>query len=88
MTNNESGTQKKDVKCTSNKYQRNVRSTSIDVYDVLEAFGVTNPATAHAIKKLLCPGQRGHKDKFTDLNEARLSIIRAIELESAYGKHS
>ncbi len=63
------------------KYQRQVSSTVIDVYDVLLAFNVTNPATAHAIKKLLCPGQRGHKDKATDLIEALQSLERAIDLE-------
>ena len=50
--------------------------------DVLMAFNVTNPATQHAIKKLLMPGNRGHKDKLTDLKEAYQSIVRAIELES------
>lgn len=52
-----------------------------DVYDVLDAFGVTCPATAHAIKKLLCAGQRGHKDRATDLAEAQAALSRAAELE-------
>lgn len=52
----------------------------IDVYDVLTAFGVTCPATQHAIKKLLCAGTRGHKDAATDLAEALTAIQRAIEL--------
>jgi hypothetical protein len=55
----------------------------VDVYAVLEAFGVTCPACAHAIKKLLCPGKRGSKSKLTDLKEAKDSIIRAIEMEQA-----
>jgi len=63
-----------------NKYQRQVPSTTIDVYDVLKAWGVTCPATQHAIKKLLQPGGRGHKDKLTDLREAMASILRAIEM--------
>jgi hypothetical protein len=41
---------------------------------------VTCPATAHAIKKLLMAGERGHKDKVQDLKEAKQSIERAIEL--------
>jgi hypothetical protein len=49
----------------------------IDVYDVLDAFDVTNPATAHAIKKLLCTGSRGAKDWETDLQEAIDSLERA-----------
>ena len=54
---------------------------SHDVYDVLTAFGVTCPAVAHAVKKLLCAGQRGHKDRLTDLREAMTAIARAAELE-------
>lgn len=82
--NNEKKKQKKSDVCT-NKYQRKVASTVVDVYDVLTAFNVTNPATAHAIKKLLCPGVRGHKDKLTDLKEALHSIERAIHLEEDCG---
>lgn len=52
----------------------------IDVYDVLKAFEVTCPATQHAIKKMLMAGERGHKDKQTDLNEAIQSLQRAKEL--------
>ena len=66
---------------TPNKYQRTVPSTTIDVYDVLTAYSVTNPATQHAIKKLLQPGNRGHKDTLTDLCEALASIQRAIQIE-------
>ena len=64
-----------------NKYQRTVPSTTIDVYDVLTAYSVTNPATQHAIKKLLQPGNRGHKDTLTDMREALASIQRAIQIE-------
>lgn len=64
------------------KYSKLIGSEVVDVYDVLMAFNVTNPATQHAIKKLLMPGNRGHKDKITDLKEAHQSIARAIELEN------
>lgn len=64
------------------KYSKKIGNEVVDVYDVLMAFNVTNPATQHAIKKLLMPGNRGHKDKLTDLKEAHQSIARAIELES------
>lgn len=64
------------------KYSRRIGKEVVDVYDVLMAFNVTNPATQHAIKKLLMPGNRGHKDKLTDLKEAHQSIARVIELES------
>lgn len=63
------------------KYNRTIKGVSIDIYDILHAFEVTNPALQHLIKKALCPGQRGHKDRIQDLMEVRDSAIRAIELE-------
>ena len=66
----------------SNKYQRQIRpNVWIDVYDVIDAFGVTCPALAHAIKKCLAPGQRGAKDSIQDKSEAIDSIKRSIEIE-------
>jgi hypothetical protein len=62
------------------KYHVVINGGWADVYDVLWSFKVTNPATARAVKKLLKPGQRGHKDEITDLTEAAQSIVRAIEL--------
>lgn len=54
---------------------------TMDVYTVLQAFHVNNPAVAHAVKKLLAAGERGYKDTAQDLEEAIVSIKRAIELE-------
>jgi hypothetical protein len=67
------------------KYKKTVQSTEIDVYDVLVAYDVTNPAIQHAIKKLLMPGLRGHKNVLSDLREAQNSIKRAIEIEKQKG---
>ncbi len=64
----------------TNKYARTIHGVEVDVYDVLVAWNVTCPATQHAIKKLLMPGQRGNKDKLQDLQEAEQAIERAIEL--------
>lgn len=62
-----------------NHYIKDVRHlNAIDVYRVLELFGVTNPALQHAVKKLLCAGQRGAKDYRKDLQEAMDSIDRAL----------
>ena len=55
-------------------------SVTVDVYDVLRAFNVTDPAIQHAIKKLLCTGIRGHKDSRQDLEEAIQSIDRALDV--------
>lgn len=75
----------------SNKYTKQISESlycdrkpiDCDVYDVLEAFGVTCPAIQHAVKKLLCTGQRGHKDRMTDLQEAEVSIRRAQQLQKS-----
>lgn len=61
-------------------YDRKINGVNIDVYDVLKGFNVTCPAVQHAIKKLLCAGQRGNKGERQDLREAASSIYRAIEL--------
>lgn len=63
------------------KYNRPCKGVTIDVYDVLVAFNVTNPALQHLIKKALAVGERGHKDKNEDLNDILASAKRAIELE-------
>lgn len=64
-----------------NKYKKQCKGIEIDVYDVLKAFNVVNPAIQHAIKKLLAGGQRGYKDVEQDYNEAIQSIQRGIELD-------
>lgn len=62
------------------KYHRIIKGVEIDVYDVLLAYNVTCPATAHAIKKLLMPGGRHAKTWEQDINEAIASLQRAKEL--------
>lgn len=69
---------------TRNKYTRRVPSNDIDVYDVLEAFDVVNPALQHAIKKLLMPGARGKGGYTQDLNEAIQSVNRALEMRNEW----
>lgn len=63
------------------KYNRVCKGVTIDVYDVLTAFNVTNPALQHLVKKALCAGLRGHKDKAQDMVEILESAKRAVELE-------
>jgi hypothetical protein len=53
----------------------------IDVYGVIETFGLTCPARQHALKKILLAGERGKNDTIDDLKEARDAINRAIELQ-------
>ena len=66
---------------TTSKYTKQIHGVSVDVYDVLMAWGVTNPALQHLIKKALQCGQRGHKDNQQDLQDIIDSAIRAKELE-------
>lgn len=64
-----------------NKYQREIKpGVFVDVYDVLKAFSVVNPALQHLVKKALAVGQRGHKDAAEDLQDIIDSAIRAKEL--------
>ena len=72
------------------KYHRTITQTlpgdthglclTVDVYDVLQAFGVNCPALQHAAKKILCAGLRGQKSAEQDISEAANSCRRAIEL--------
>lgn len=63
-----------------NKYSRTVKGISVDVYDILLAWNVTNPALQHLIKKALQCGERGHKSRSEDLNDILESAKRAKEL--------
>ena len=84
-----------NMKKSGDKYLRNIilkHGTTVykgitygqvDVYSVLEAFGVVCPAAAHAVKKLLCPGIRGGKDAKQDIREAKDAVVRAFEMEEA-----
>lgn len=63
-----------------NKYVRECKGVEIDVYDVLKAFNVTDPALQHLIKKALCTGLRGHKTREQDLQDILDSAKRAVEL--------
>jgi hypothetical protein len=54
-----------------NHYFKNtVHLNAVDVYRVLSLYGVTDPCLQHAIKKLLCAGDRGAKDIEQDVQEA------------------
>lgn len=56
-------------------------SVVVDVYRVLDAYPTNSSSIDHAVKKLLNAGQRGHKDKITDYENAIESIEQAIQLE-------
>lgn len=65
-----------------NHYFKSVQGlTHIDVYRVLSLFEVTNPAIAHAVKKLLVAGGRGAKDTKKDVAEAIVSLKRWEQMQ-------
>ena len=59
---------------------------TIDVYRVLDLFNVSNPCVQHAVKKLLCSGQRGVKDTRQDVQEAITSLVRYLEMQTEDAK--
>lgn len=76
-----SGAMTQQERTERNKYQREIApGVWVDVYDVLLAFDVRNPALQHLIKKALCAGLRGHKTTETDLQDIIDSALRAKEL--------
>lgn len=62
-------------------YFKDVRHLkSIDIYRILKLYNVTDPCVQHAVKKLLCSGQRGAKDATQDIKEAFDSLGRALAM--------
>lgn len=66
------------------KYHRVIKGIidgdKMDVYSVLETFGIRDASVQHAIKKLLCSGTRGKAGKIQDLKEAVTAIVRGIQM--------
>jgi len=64
-----------------NKYMREVApGIWIDVYDIIDAFDVTDGGMQHALKKILACGSRGHKDEEEDRSDILASIVRSNEI--------
>ena len=59
----------------TNKYAREIKGVTIDFYDIASAYGITAPAIAHAMKKLLRYGS-GEKSLAKDVTEAIWSLQR------------
>ena len=66
-------------------YYRDVsKLNTLDIYQLCKLFGVqdTSGALHHAIKKLLLGGTRtGQKSRHKDIQEARDTLTRWLELE-------
>lgn len=65
------------------KYFRDVRHLqSIDIYQVLRLFDVSDHALGHAVKKILLAGTRtGNKSFADDIQEARDTLDRWLNME-------
>jgi hypothetical protein len=62
-------------------YFKNVEHLQVvDVYRVIDLFGVKNPCIQHLAKKALCTGNRGHKDLRRDLEDIIDSAERALDM--------
>lgn len=65
------------------KYHRKIKpGVWIDVYDVIKAWAVDNPAQQHLIKKALQAGDRGHKSYHEDMEDIIASAVRAKQLNA------
>jgi len=64
-----------------NKYAISIKGVELDIYDILDAHNVRNPALQHLIKKCLHGGMRGHKSREQDLKDIIASAKRAYEIE-------
>lgn len=64
-------------------YYKDVRHLdTIDMYRVLQLFGVTDPCLQHAAKKVMFAGTRGAKDMNKDVQEAIDSLTRWIDMRA------
>jgi hypothetical protein len=60
-------------------YKRDVSHLkSIDVYRVIDLFGITCPVAQHVLKKSMAAGKRGHKDVRKDWQDIRDSAERKL----------
>lgn len=82
-----------DLAVPATKHSRYFKSVDglkfIDVYRVLQLFGVTDPCIQHAVKKLLVAGGRGAgKDINRDIQESIDTLVRWQEMQTEGMKHA
>lgn len=63
-----------------NHYFKECPYNVVDIYRILEIFNVTDPILQHIAKKVLCAGNRGHKDLGKDIQDIVDSGLRWIEM--------
>ena len=72
------------MRCSMKKHNHYFRDVSklnqVDVYRLIDLFGVTHPVAQHILKKSLAAGQRGHKDLKRDIQDIVDSGERWLEM--------
>ena len=62
-------------------YKKDVRHLDyIDVYRIIDLYELHDPCFQHALKKILVPGARGHKDLTKDINDIIDTMQRKLEM--------
>ena len=67
------------VKDLGSHYRNEFKGVKVDVYRVLQIFGVTDPVAQHIVKKLLRGTKKGH-DEMTVWNEVFQACERKREM--------
>lgn len=72
---------------SSSPYVRDWNGGKIDIYRICQLWGASHPAQLHALKKILCAGQRGGgKDIDRDIREAIVALERWLEMRKEDAK--
>jgi len=74
---------KQDKQQKHQHYKKDVRNLDyIDVYRIIDLYELHDPCFQHALKKILVPGARGHKDLTKDINDIIDTMRRKLEMMS------
>ena len=61
-----------------NRYEREIKpGVWVDYYDIARAYELHDAPMAHALKKMLAIGNRGHKDEAQDRKDIFDSVVRS-----------
>ena len=72
---------KQDKQQKHSHYKKDVRHLNyIDVYRIIDLYELHDPCFQHALKKILVPGERGHKDLTKDINDIIDTMQRKLEM--------
>ena len=72
---------KQDKQQKHSHYKKDVRHLDyIDVYRIIDLYELHDPCFQHALKKILVPGARGHKDLTKDINDIIDTMRRKLKM--------